>query len=192
MSDPVERLRAWMDQARAAGLRMPEAATLSTVAGDGGPSARTVSVKRVDDAGLVFGTSLTGRKSDELRREPRAALTFWWEVAGRQVRVNGRVEDVPRAQAEQIWNERGRANRLVTVVSRQGQPLASRAALEDAFAQAAARFGDGPIPCPPDWGAYRLVPAAIEFWQEDEHRLIERELFTRRADGGWEATLLQP
>jgi len=192
MSDPVARLRAWMEQARAAGLRMPEAATLSTVAGDGGPSARTVSVKRVGDAGLVFGTSLTGRKSDELRCDPRAALTFWWEVAGRQVRVEGRVQEVARAEAEQIWNERGRANRLATLASRQGQPLASRAALEDAFAQVAARFGDGPIPCPPDWGAFRLVATAIEFWEEDERRLIARELFTRGAGGDWEATLLQP
>lgn len=192
MSDPVAKLRAWMDGARAAGVRMPEAATLSTVASDGAPSARTVSVKRVDDGGLVFGTSLASRKSAELGAQPRAALTFWWEPVGRQVRVDGRAEPVGRAEAEAIWSERGRPNQLITAVSRQGRPLPSRDLLEEALARASQRYGDEPIPCPEDWGALRLVPEAIEFWAQDEQGFIERELFVRGSGGGWTGTLLEP
>jgi pyridoxamine 5'-phosphate oxidase len=178
--------------ARAGGVRMPAAATLSTVTLEGGPAARMVSVKRVDAHGLLVGTSLASRKSAELRAQPRAALTFWWEPLGRQVRAEGRVEPVAREEAKALWDERGRANRLVTLISQQGRPLASRRALEEAFARGSERFGDGPIPCPHDWGAFRVVPDAIEFWQEDERRLIERELFVRGPRGEWESTLLQP
>jgi pyridoxamine 5'-phosphate oxidase len=187
---PADRLRAWLAEARASGVRMPEAATLSTASGAGVPSARTVSVKRVDERGLAFGTSLGGRKAAELGANPHAALTFWWEAAGRQVRAEGRVEAASRAEAEKVWAERGRANRLAAIVSRQGKTLDDRRDLEAAYERADAEHGDE-IPCPLDWGVYRLVPGAVEFWQEDERRLIERELFTREGDG-WTRVLLQP
>lgn len=188
--DPIERLSAWLEDARASGLDQPEAATLSTASAGGVPAARTVSVKRVERRGLAFGTTLTGRKAAELAANPRAALTFWWEAIGRQVRVEGRVEALPRDEVEALWAERGRANRLATVISRQGEPLASREELEAAYDEADAAYGDE-IPCPHDWGAFRVVPETVELWQQDDRRLIVRERFTRAGDG-WRSTLLQP
>jgi pyridoxamine-phosphate oxidase len=190
--EPLARLAGWLADARMAGLAMPEAATLATASRDGTPSARTVSVKRLDESGVVFGTSLASRKSAELDANPRAALVFWWEPTGRQARVEGRVELVSRAEAEAIWEERARANRIATIVSRQGAPLEDRAVLRAAFAEAVRRYGDGPIPCPEDWGAYRVLPDLVELWEQDEDRLVWREEFRRVADGAWVRTLLQP
>jgi pyridoxamine 5'-phosphate oxidase len=187
---PLDVLRTWLAEAREAGVRMPEAATLSTASAAGVPSARTVSVKRVDEHGLAFGTSLRGRKAAELEANPHAALTFWWEPAGRQVRAEGRVEETSREEAEEVWSERGRANRLAAIVSRQGEILGGRRDLEEAYEKADAAHGED-IPCPPDWGVYRLVPGAVEFWREDERRLIERELYTREGEG-WTRVPLQP
>ncbi len=189
---PADLLRVWLTEAREAGVRMPEAATLSTASAAGVPSARAVSVKRIDERGLAFGSSLRSRKAAELSVNPRGALTFWWEPAGRQVRAEGRMEEASREEAEEVWSERGRANRLAAIVSRQGEVLGDRRDLEFAYEQAEAEHGEE-IPCPSDWGVYRLVPEAVEFWQEDERRLIERELFTR-ADGGegWTRVLLYP
>lgn len=190
-SHPLERLRAWLEEARTRGVRMPEAATLATATPDGAPSARTVSIKRVDRQSLAFGTALDGRKSAELAANPRAALTFWWEASGRQVRVEGRVEAAGREESERVWSERGRANRLATLVSRQGELLTDRGDLELAYERADAEYGDH-IPRPDDWGVYRVIPDTIEFWQEDGRRLITRERHTRRANGRWSCELLQP
>lgn len=191
-SPPSDLLQAWLAEAREAGVRMPEAATLSTASANGVPSARTVSVKRVEERGLAFGTSLHGRKAAELMANPHGALTFWWEAAGRQVRAEGRVEEASRQEAEEIWSERGRANRLAALVSRQGEVLGDRRDLESAYAEADAAHSEE-IACPPDWGVFRLVPEAVEFWQEDDQRLIERELFTRTGDGlSWKRTMLYP
>ncbi len=170
---------------------MPEAATLATATRDGAPGARTVSIKRVDQDGLAFGTTLDGRKAAELATNPRAALTFWWEALGRQVRVEGRVVQAAREEAELLWSERGRSNRLATLVSRQGEVLADRRELERAYDRADSEQGDDP-PCPTNWGAYRIVPETIEFWHEDRRRLIVRERHTRGADGRWLTELLQP
>lgn len=191
LAAPLDRLRTWLDEARAAGVRMPEAATLSTSTRDGGPSARTVSVKRIDERGLAFGTALDSRKVAELEANPRAALTFWWESAGRQVRVEGTTEAASRAETEQIWAERGRQNRLATLVSRQGEVLDDRRDLELAYARADTEHGDE-VPCPDDWGALRVVPEMVEFWEEDERRLVVRELYALAEDGSWSRELLQP
>lgn len=191
-SHPSDLLQAWLAEAREAGVRMPEAATLSTASAAGEPSARTVSVKRVDERGLAFGSSLRSRKASELGENPRAALTFWWEPAGRQVRAEGRVAVASREEAEAIWSERGRANRLAALASRQGEVLLDRRDLESAYEEADAAHGEE-IPCPPDWGVYRLIPNAVEFWQEDDRRLIERELFTRAEAGeSWKRVMLYP
>lgn len=188
---PLDRLRAWLEEASAGGVRMPEAATLSTSTPAGAPSARTVSVKRVDERGLAFGTALGSRKAAELAANPRAAMTFWWESAGRQVRVEGRVEAAGREEAEQVWSERGRENRLATLVSRQGEVLTDRRELELAYDLADAEYGDD-VPCPDDWGVFRVVPDMVEMWQEDARRLVVRERYRLGADGRWSCDLLQP
>jgi pyridoxamine-phosphate oxidase len=190
-SDPLDRLRAWLEDARVSGVRMPEAATLATATRDGEPSARTVSIKRVDRNGLAFGSATDGRKAAELGANPRAAVTFWWEVLGRQVRVEGRVDATRREEAERVWSERGRSNRLAALVSRQGEVLADRRELELAYERADLEHGDDP-PCPDSWGVYRIIPATVEFWLQDSRRLITRERYTRRADGSWICELLYP
>jgi pyridoxamine 5'-phosphate oxidase len=189
--DPLTRLRTWLDEARDAGVAMPEAATLATATADGTPSARTVSVKVIDDRGLAFGTALTGRKAAELAENPRAALTFWWEPVGRQVRVEGVVERAPREEAERVWAARGRENRIATLVSRQGEPLVDRNDLERAYERADAQHG-ADVPCPEDWGVYRVIPRSVEFWQDDDRRLVARERHSVAADGVWSRQLLQP
>lgn len=190
-ADPLDKLRTWLEEARVSGVRMPEAATLATATREGVPSARTVSIKRVDQSGLAFGTALGGRKSAELDVNPRAALTFWWEVLGRQVRVEGRIVAAGRDEAELLWSERGRSNRLATLVSRQGEVLAERRELELAYDRADSEEGDDPS-CPSNWGVYRIVPETIEFWLEDRRRLIVRERHTRQAHGRWLCELLYP
>ena len=94
--DPLRQFAAWFEEANDAGIRVPEAMTLATATADAAPSARLVLLKQVDDDGFVFFTNHESRKGRELAANPRAALVLYWDELGRQVRVEGRVERLPK------------------------------------------------------------------------------------------------
>ncbi len=191
MSDPLELLGRWLEDAVAAGAAAPRAMTLATATADGRPSARLVTLKRLSDDALIFTTALWARKVEELRENPRVAATFYWPALGRQVRVEGRAEIAARELAEELFAGRPRSHQLQAHVSRQGEEIESLDELRGRLEALRTELGEGPVPCPEDWGAVRLTPDRIEFWQEGEDRLHSRQLY--EADGaGWREVLLAP
>ncbi len=191
MIDPLETLVEWHAQAREAGLRDASAMSLATVGADGTPSLRLVSLKRLDRDGLVFTTALWSRKAAELRENPHVAAAFYWQSLGRQARVEGRAKIAERELAEELFAERPRSHQMQAHVSRQGEEIESVEQLRERFEQLDAELGEGLVPCPEDWGAVRIVPARIEFWEEAEDRMHLRTLFTAEA-GEWRRSLLSP
>jgi pyridoxamine 5'-phosphate oxidase len=188
---PLETLARWVEDARAAGLPEPDAVALATVDADGRPSARTVSLRRVEEAGLIFTTALWTRKARDLRGNPHVALLFHWPSLGRQVQVCGRVETADRSLAEALFAQRDRPHQLQAMVSRQGEPICDLAALRDRLAAIETQVGDDPIPCPAEWGAVRVRPDVIEYWTAASDALHDRVCFDR--DGtGWRRTRLAP
>jgi len=165
---------------------------LATAAADAAPSVRMVLLKRVDGRGLVFYTHYTSRKGRELEVNPRAALLFHWPQLGRQVRVEGRVERVPADDSDAYFASRPRDAQLGALASRQSDPLSSRAELEERLAALAADLADSPVPRPPTWGGYLVVPAAWEFWQHRESRLHDRFRYELDGSGGWRIERLFP
>ncbi len=188
--DPLRLLEAWIDEARRAGLAQPASVALVTVGADGRPSARTVNLKRLEEDGLVFTTALWTRKAREIESNPNVALLFHWPALGRQAHLTGRAEPASRKLAEELFAERDPLHRLQTVVSRQGDPVEDLAPLRERLAHLA-RVEEAPPACPPDWGALRVVPDAIELWSEAADRIHERRLFCRAGEG-WAETLLSP
>lgn len=140
--------------------------------------------KDADENGFRFFTNYESRKGRELAANPHAALLF--HRPGIQVRVEGRVEQLPPEDSDAYWESRPAASRRSAAASRQSQPIGSRAELEDAVAAQP----DEP-PRPPWWGGYLLVPERIEVWRHRDDRLHERALYTRDADG-WRCVILQP
>ncbi len=188
---PLEQLDRWLADAREAGVEAPMAMTLATAGADGRPSARVVSLKRLEGDRLVFTTALWTRKVEELRINPRVAAVFFWPALGRQVRIEGRAEIAERVLAEELFAERPRSHQLQAHISRQGDEIEGLDQLRDRLAALRAELGEGPVPCPEDWGAVRLTPERVEFWEEGEDRLHRRELFQASADG-WRQALLAP
>jgi pyridoxamine 5'-phosphate oxidase len=191
LSDPLEFLDRWLGEADEAGVPAPRAMTLATAAADGRPSARLVSLKRLSGDALVFTTGRWTRKALELRDNPHAAATFYWPALGRQVRVEGRAEIAERALAEELFAERPRSHQLQAHVSRQGEEIEGLDRLRGRLEALRVELREGPVPCPEDWGAARLRPDRVEFWQEGEDRLHGRRLFKASADG-WRQSLLAP
>jgi pyridoxamine 5'-phosphate oxidase len=189
--DPIARFRRWYAAARRTRLTQPDAMALATAGADGRPAARMVLLKAVDGRGFVFYTNAQSRKGHELEENPRAALLFHWEPLGRQVRVEGAVEPVGAAESDAYWLTRPRASQLAALASAQSEPVATRAELLARWRALDRRYRNAPVPRPPHWIGYRLVPDAIEFWTHRDHRLHDRELFTRTRRG-WTQTRLQP
>lgn len=190
MIEPLEVVRAWLGEARSTGSE-PGAMTLATATPDGAPSARVVLLRGIDERGLVFFTNRTSRKGDELAANPRVALVLHWWQLGRQVRVEGSVEEVTDRESAAYWETRPRGSRIAAWASPQSKPLTSRAELDTLVAEAAERFGDADVPLPPFWGGYRVVPLTIELWEHRDDRLHDRRRFTREGSG-WRAELLAP
>lgn len=187
---PLRLLEAWIDDARAEGIPQPASVAFVTVGEGGRPSARTVTLKRVEDEALVFTSALWTRKAREIEANPEVALLFHWPALGRQVHLTGTAVLAERALAEELFAERDPFHQLQTVVSRQGQPIDDLDELRDRLAHLAEVQETAPA-CPEDWGALRLRPQAIEFWREADDRLHERRLFARDGEG-WSRTLLAP
>ena len=183
LPDPMAQFRRWLDEARAAGVALPEAMTLATTGADGLPSARTVLLKGAEEDGFRFFTNTESRKGRELAENPHAALVFHWtQDPRRQVTVAGRVAPLPRAESEAYFRTRPLGSRLGAWASRQTTVIAGREALDRAYAAAEAEHGDDP-PLPPWWGGYLLVPSRLEFWQNRPNRLHDRFRYTRAEDG---------
>ena len=190
-TDPHVLFETWFAEAKAGEPNDPEAMSVATVDGAGRPSSRMVLLKGHDARGFVFYTNRESRKADELAGDPEAALLFHWKSLRRQVRIEGAVSRVSDAESDAYFATRGRASRIGAWASDQSRPLDARETFEARVAAIEARFADGDVPRPPHWGGYRVAPRRIEFWQDREHRLHERRLFTAVGDG-WTEGLLYP
>jgi pyridoxamine 5'-phosphate oxidase len=177
--DPLEQLSSWLDT---------EVVALATATADGAPSVRMILLKSADEQGLLFFTSYESRKGQELAENARAAMLI--HSPGRQIRVEGAVEKVSAAESDAYWETRPRGSQIAATVSSQSEPIESREALEERFAELD-RTNPGELPRPPHWGGYRLVPDSYEFWEHRENRLHDRIRYTR--DGSrWTIQRLAP
>jgi len=188
--NPLRLLEEWIEQARERGVPQPGSVAFATVGEDGRPSARTVTLKRLEDDALLFTSALWTRKAREVEANPNVALLFHWPSLGRQAHVMGRAERTDRALAEELFAERDLFHQLQSVVSRQGQPIDDLGPLRDRLSHLAQVQERAPA-CPPDWGGLRVRPEAVELWSEAEDRIHERRLFAREGEG-WAVTLLSP
>jgi pyridoxamine 5'-phosphate oxidase len=190
--DPLVVFRRWFEEARGAGAFEPEAAALATAAPDGRPSVRMVLSKGFDEHGFAFYTNYRSRKGAELEANPRAALLFHWPALGRQVRAEGAVERLSREDSERYARTRSPASRLSALASPQSRPVPDRDWLERRVADLAREHGGEELPLGDDWGGYRLVPEAWEFWQHRPDRLHDRFRYLPTATGTWLIERLGP
>lgn len=189
--DPLVQFNAWFAETVEAKLPMVNAMTLATATHEGAPSARIVLLKGVDSRGFVFYTDYLSRKAQELATQPRAALLFYWIELEREVRIEGAIEKTSIEESDAYFATRPLGSRLAAIASPQSQILENRSVLEARYVEAQRRHGATPIR-PENWGGYRVVPDAIEFWQGRPNRLHDRLLYRKQPGGEWQIVRLAP
>jgi pyridoxamine 5'-phosphate oxidase len=189
--DPLALFASWFEEAGKQGAFEPQAMALATASPDGAPSARMVLMKAFDERGITFFTNYASRKGIELEANPKAALLFHWPELGRQVRIEGTVSRVERAETEAYAHSRERASQLSALASPQSRPVPDRAWLERRVEELDSEHAGAELPVSEDWGGYRLAPEAWEFWEHRPNRLHDRFRY-ERSDGAWRVERLGP
>lgn len=189
--DPFKLFDDWFRRARETEVNDSNAMALATADAQGHPSVRMVLLKGHGPDGFIFYTNYEGRKGGELLANPNAALLFHWKSLRRQIRIEGPVTPVDDATADAYFATRSRDSQLGAWASDQSRPLPERAIFEQRFAEVEARFAESEVPRPPHWSGFRVTPKRIEFWEDRDHRLHHRRVFTRTATG-WDEGLLYP
>lgn len=191
--NPFARFHEWMEALPYAQDDMQRVAmTLATVNEKGIPSARVVLLRDYDDRGFVFYTNMESHKSSDLKGNPIACLNFCWVELSRQIRITGKAQRVSDKEADDYYHSRPLLSRIGAWASDQSRPLSSREELMTKVEQLQTRYSEtNPPPRPPHWSGWRVVPDAIEFWQEGSYRLHDRDLYTRTPTG-WAVQKLYP
>nr|WP_030787719.1 pyridoxamine 5'-phosphate oxidase [Streptomyces sp. NRRL S-920] len=195
-TDPMEQFALWFKEAATAtgAVHEPNAMVVSTVDAEGRPSSRTVLLKGFDERGFVFFTNYDSRKAHELAANAHVSLLFPWHPMARQVIVSGTAERVAREETVAYFRTRPHGSQLGAWASAQSSVLTSRAELDRAYADLAARYPEGEqVPVPPNWGGFRVTPREVEFWQGRRNRLHDRLRYVRTpAERGWRLDRLSP
>jgi pyridoxamine 5'-phosphate oxidase len=191
LDDPIQQFSLWFGEALKSELLDTNAMTLATASRDGVPAARIVLLKGFDETGFVFFTNYESAKAHDLDNNPRACLLLFWAALERQVRITGGVTRTSAEESDTYFHSRPFESQIGAWASAQSRRVGDRSALESRYAELAAQYAGGPVPLPPFWGGYRVVPEAMEFWQGRKSRLHDRLLYVR-SNGRWERSRLAP
>jgi pyridoxamine 5'-phosphate oxidase len=175
-ANPFAQFQLWFTEALGE-MAEREAIALVTATPDGAPSARMVLLRHHDGTSFGWYSNYDSRKGRELAANPRAALLWYCEPLGRQIRIEGSVERMTGAESDAYFARRPRGSQLGAHASHQSEPIASRSVLEESVAAFAAEFEGRNVPRPENWGGFRLAPDRFEFWQHRDDRLHDRVVY---------------
>jgi pyridoxamine 5'-phosphate oxidase len=173
-ADPIAQFQLWLNEALQAKLIEPYAMTLATATPEGQPTARIVLLRGADQSGFQFFTNYLSRKAQDIEKNAKGALLFYWAELERQVRIEGVITKTEDAASDTYFAQRPRASQIAAVASSQSELIAERAVLEKRVAELTAELEGKPVPRPPHWGGYTLKPNSLEFWQGRPSRLHDR------------------
>ena len=190
-TEPFGLFATWFEEAEASEPNNANAMALATATPGGAPSVRMVLLKDWSPNGFTFYTNGLSRKGMEIGQNPQVALLFYWKTLGRQVRIEGPLEQVSDEEADAYFASRPRDSQIGAHASQQSAALDERATFLERIAEVEARYEGQDVPRPSHWTGYRVAPHFVELWSDRANRLHDRRLYTRSAEG-WTSTLLYP
>jgi pyridoxamine 5'-phosphate oxidase len=190
--DPFEQFGRWFEEAKQRQPDLPEAMSVATATKEGVVGNRICLLKGYDRRGFVFFTNYESAKGDQIHDNPHVALCFWWPVLERQVRIDGVAIKTTEEESDAYFATRPRGSQIGAWASHQSRVLMGRGDLDGRFTELEATYQGKPIPRPPHWGGYRIIPTTIEFWQGRADRLHDRFVYRLREPNDWIIERLSP
>ena len=191
-SDPFQQFSKWYNKAVRSRIPFYEAMNLSTADTDGKPSSRMVLLKAFNKDGFVFYTNSNSRKGKEISGNPYVSVTFYWNKLGRQIRIEGIIEGISEKESDDYFASRPRGSQLGAWASHQSSIIADRNTLIEEVKNLENQYKGKPVPRPPYWIGYRIVPQTFEFWQNRISRLHDRFKYTLDENNNWKHLRLAP
>jgi pyridoxamine 5'-phosphate oxidase len=188
--NPFVQFDRWFDDARREMLE-PEAVALATSTATGVPSVRMVLMRWHDGASFGWYTNYESRKGEELFTNPHAAILWYCEPLGRQIRIEGTVAEMSPQDSDVYFSRRPRGSQLGARASQQSQVLGTREELERRVAEIDEEFAGRDVERPDYWGGFRLTPSRFEFWQHRDSRLHDRVAYLAEGSS-WLRVRLSP
>lgn len=189
--DPFKQFKVWFDAVMSSDVVEPNACALATTGIDARPSVRMVLLKGIDERGMIFFSNYSSTKGLQIDSNPHAAMLFYWAQFERQVRIEGEVEKLDEVASNAYFTSRPRDAQIGAIVSRQSNPVASRAIINEAIEDFSNAHPERSLQRPSHWGGYRIVARSFEFWQGRENRLHDRVRYMKEAQG-WRIERLWP
>ena len=189
--NPLNQFNDWFAEAQKLPIKEPNFVTLATANAQGAPAARTVLLKHHDERGFVFYGNLVSRKMQHIKENPQAALLFYWMPLERQIRIEGRVEQISDEEADNYFNSRGRGSKLGAWASRQSETIPTPNSIQERLEKYERQFKDLDVPRPDFWTGMRIIPHRFEFWQAGENRLHDRTCYLLK-NNEWTQEKLYP
>jgi len=190
--NPFAQFQLWFDEVLASELSEPNAMNLATVSKEGEVSSRMVLLKTFDETGFVFFTNYNSSKAQDIQSTKNAAINFWWDMLYRQVRIDGRVEKIPREDSVEYFHSRPVGSQIGAIASQQSRVIKNYTVLEKEYRRLEQYYKNQEIPCPEHWGGYRVIPKLFEFWQGRPNRLHDRLRYTQTSTEAWSIERLSP
>ena len=193
LDNPIDLFVDWFNEAKKTEINDPNALALATVGRNGTPSVRMVLLKDFNKKGFIFYTNLNSQKSNEIKSNPNASMCFHWKSILRQVRITGKLSNVPDEDADNYYNSRSYGSRIGAWASNQSNVIKSRDDLKKSIEEFKKKYSNEKnIPRPKHWSGWNLNPIEIEFWLDGKDRIHERLLYSRVDNNKWEKNLLSP
>ena len=192
LNDPIELFKLWMIEAEKNEVNDPNALSLATTSNKNEPSVRMVLLKGLSSKGFVFYTNLNSPKSEDLKKNPKAAICFHWKSLQRQIRITGSVNQVSEEEADSYFNSRPYESRIGAWASDQSKVMKKREEFLKKIDEFKNKFKDKKIlPRPKHWSGWCLKPLSIEFWLGDQYRIHERLKYNKVLNK-WKKEILYP
>ncbi|WP_088835173.1 pyridoxine/pyridoxamine 5'-phosphate oxidase [Paenibacillus tyrfis] len=188
---PGELFLQWLNLAIENEVKEPHAMTLSTVDADGCPDARVLILKNMIGDSFYFASSVESRKGQQLKCNPKAALTFYWPILGKQIRLRGTVEDMGDEAGAADFRDRSAEARVVALTGNQSRELVREEELEYSLAEQREKISRNPDITTLNWRLYAMNVREAEFWQGDTNRKHTRIQYYW-SEGQWNHRRLWP
>tara|TARA_B100000427_G_scaffold81380_1_gene66493 strand:+ start:1479 stop:2105 length:627 start_codon:yes stop_codon:yes gene_type:complete len=193
LENPTDLFKEWFNEAKKTEINDPNAFSLATCDKKGVPSVRIVLLKDFSNNGLVFYTNLNSKKSNDIKENPNGSICFHWKSLLRQIRITGKIFQVPDEEADEYYKTRSYGSRIGAWASKQSSILKSREELYDSIEIYKKKFKDeNNVPRPDHWSGWNLKPNTMEFWLDGENRIHQRLKYSKKENGSWEKVLLSP